>query len=75
MRLLRLDHESVQKLIDSMESEVEGIKKNALQLTWYMRGGASYNDILNMSLSERRMISDIVEKNLEITKKTQLPFF
>lgn len=75
MRLLRLDHASIQKLLDSMEKEVEGIKKNALQLTWYMRGGVSYDDILNMSLTERRMISDIVEKNLEITKQTQLPFF
>jgi hypothetical protein len=40
-----------------------------------MRGGASYEDILNMSAFERQAISDIVENNLEITKKTNLPFF
>ena len=40
-----------------------------------MRGGATYEDILNMSESERKAIDDIVENNLEITKKTQMPFF
>jgi hypothetical protein len=40
-----------------------------------MRGGASYEDVLNMSESERKAIDQIVESNLEITKKTQMPFF
>lgn len=40
-----------------------------------MRGGASYNDIMNMSVSERKAIGKIIEDNLETTKKTQLPFF
>ena len=40
-----------------------------------MRGGATYEDILNMSSEERKAISDIVENNLEVTKKTNLPFF
>jgi len=40
-----------------------------------MRGGVTYEDILNMSPHERETISKIVEDNLEITKKSQLPFF
>lgn len=44
-------------------------------MAWYMRGGASYEDILNMSEQERKAIDDLIENNLEITKKTQLPFF
>jgi hypothetical protein len=44
-------------------------------MAWYMRGGASYQDIMNMSETERRAINDIIENNLEITKKSQLPFF
>lgn len=75
MRLLRLDHVAMQGLFDSMEKEVESIKRGALQLTWYMRGGVTYTDMLNMSLSERKAIGELVEKNLEITKQTQLPFF
>ena len=40
-----------------------------------MRGGVSYEDILNMSDDERNAIAKIVEENLETTKKSQLPFF
>jgi hypothetical protein len=58
-----------------MEKECEIIKSNALRFSWYMRGGVSYEDIMNMSPSEREAISKIVEDNLETTKKSQLPFF
>lgn len=44
-------------------------------MAWYMRGGASYEDILNMSVSERNAINAIIENNLEVTKKSQMPFF
>jgi hypothetical protein len=40
-----------------------------------MRGGVTYEDILNMSPKERETIGKIVEENLETTKKTQMPFF
>ena len=40
-----------------------------------MRGGATYEDILNMSIKEREIIANIIESNLETTKKSQLPFF
>lgn len=63
------------KLLESYEKDVEHIKKNAMQMAWYMRGGASYEDILNMSSFEREAISKLIEDNLEITKKSNLPFF
>jgi len=75
LRLLHLDHAGVQKLIDDMEKECSEIKKNALSLSWYMRGGVSYEDILNMSYEERSHISKIIEGNMETTKKSNLPFF
>lgn len=44
-------------------------------MSWYTRGGVSYTDILNMSIDERKSLNEIVESNLEITKKSQMPFF
>ena len=44
-------------------------------MAWYMRGGATYEDILNMSALERDAISDIIENNLKITKQSLMPFF
>jgi len=40
-----------------------------------MRGGVSYEDLLNMSSSERNAIGKIIEENLETTKKSGMPFF
>ena len=73
--LLNGKPDDVKKLIDRYDEEVNIIKKNALTMSWYMRGGASYEDILNMSATERKSISEIIEDNLETTKKSQLPFF
>ena len=58
-----------------MEKECADIKSLAMSLTWYMRGGVQYTDVLNMSYEERAMINKLIEGNLETTKKTQLPFF
>jgi len=58
-----------------MELECAAIKKNALSMSWYMRGGVTYEDILNMSSDERDEIKKIIDSNLEVTKKSQMPFF
>jgi hypothetical protein len=58
-----------------MEKECEAIKANSLRMAWYMRGGATYTDILNMSIGEREAINKIIEDNLETTKNSKLPFF
>lgn len=44
-------------------------------MAWNMRGGASYEDILNMSVQERIAINKLIEHNMEVTKKSQLPYF
>lgn len=44
-------------------------------MAWYMRGGATYNDVLQMSFQERKMINQLIDDNLETTKNTKLPFF
>jgi hypothetical protein len=58
-----------------MESETTSIKENAIRMAWSMRGGASYEDILNMSTYERKVISKLIEDNLDTTKKSGLPYF
>ena len=75
LRLLSLDPEGIRELIQKYEEYTQGLKSNALTLSWYMRGGATYEDVLNMSLSERKAINKIIEEHLETTKKTQMPFF
>lgn len=67
--------EQIQKLIEGMEKECRTLKKNAWMQSWYSRGGMSYEDALNLSTEERNMVNEIIDENLETTKKTQMPFF
>ncbi len=40
-----------------------------------MRGGITYNEAMDMSVEERKIISEIIKENLEIAKKSNMPFF
>jgi hypothetical protein len=65
----------VSQLIDNLEKESDEIKRSSIKLSWFMRGGATYEDILNMSSMERTAIVDLIEENLETTKKSGMNFF
>lgn len=58
-----------------MDSDCNRIKSDSLKMAWYMRGGISYTDVLNLSIQERQAITKIIEENLETTKNSKLPFF
>jgi hypothetical protein len=58
-----------------MEQEADDLRRQSLKMSWYMRGGLSYNDVLSLSHQERIMVSGIIKDNLETTKTSKLPFF
>lgn len=58
-----------------MEREADAIKANAIKMSWFMRGGATYQDIMQMSFKERMVVSDLIKSNLETTKSSRMPFF
>ena len=62
-------------MIDQMEKETVDIRREALTMCWYMRGGITYDQAMQLSTSERSVISQLVKDNLETTKKSGLPFF
>lgn len=65
----------MKKLGEDMWKDAMNIKFTAQRLAWYMRGGISMNDILNMSTDEFNNLNKIIEDNLETTKKSKMPFF
>jgi hypothetical protein len=58
-----------------MEQETSGIRREVLKLCWYMRGGVTYGEAMQMSQQEREAMGDIAKDNLETTKKSRMPFF
>lgn len=72
---MTLDNDSIIAWLDSLEKESKALKKEILQLCWYMRGSVSYSEAMEMSPSEREIIVKIVKDNLETAKKSGMPFF
>lgn len=62
-------------MITTMDTEAADIRREAVRMSWYMRGGMTYEQILNLSWEERVQINELIKDNLETTKKTNLPFF
>ena len=72
---MTLDNDAIVELLDSYDKESKALKKEALTLAWYMRGGLSYEEAMYLSQSERETIGKIIESNMEVAKKTGMPFF
>lgn len=63
------------KFLEAHDRDVKALKEEVLRMCWYMRGGLSYAEIMELGSSERGIIADIIRGNLETTKETRLPFF
>jgi len=74
-RLLTLSSEDIVNYVDSLEKEANAIRADSFRMAWHMRGGITYEQVLQLSFAERTMISELAKENIETTKKTQLPWF
>jgi hypothetical protein len=63
------------KYLKDMDADIKNLKHELLKVCWYMRGGVTYQEALNMSIEERKIVANIVKDNLETTKKTGRDFF
>jgi hypothetical protein len=58
-----------------MDKECRMIRQEALKMSWFMRGGLTYDQAMALGIQEREVINDLIKDNLETTKKSGLPFF
>lgn len=58
-----------------MDQEVNNIQMDITKICWYMRGGMSMTEGYMTSFNERKIISDLIKENMDITKKSGLPHF
>ena len=50
---MTLSPDEISQLVDGMEKEVKSIKNDTLKMIWYMRGGLSYTEAMNLGMEER----------------------
>lgn len=72
---MTLNEQQIIALIQSYEKEARAFKDEALKMSWFMRGGISYDDAMMLSQAERELIGQLIKENIEITKKSGLNFF
>jgi|TARA_R110000851_G_scaffold127819_1_gene259944 hypothetical protein len=72
---LTLSNAEIVKKLEGMDQEAKTIKKRIFEMCWYMRGGITLNEIMQLGVSDIPIMTDVVEGNLETTKKTGMPFF
>lgn len=70
-----MGNEGVIELINDFDKQTKALKEEALRFCWYMRGGLTYDEAFMLNYSEREIIGKLIKDNMEITKKSGLPFF
>jgi hypothetical protein len=62
-------------MIETMDKDCQLIRNEAVKLSWYMRGGLTYDQAMALGANDRTVIGELIKENLETTKKSGLPFF
>lgn len=72
---MNLEPDELVAQFEDYERESKAIREETLRICWYMRGSISYDDAMLLSQSEKKLIDKIIKDNMEVTKKSGLPFF
>ena len=73
--LLSKDNSGIITYLKDLENEGKNLKMEIMKICWFMRGGVSYQEALNLSPDDRSIIADLIKDNLETAKKSGQPFF
>lgn len=69
------DSDRLKEIVKDLDDQANSIRQQGIKLAWHMRGGMTYEHILQLSSAERKMITELVKENYEATKKSGLPHF
>lgn len=72
---MSLDNTAIVGMLEQYDKEVKALKKSLAKICWHMRGGVSLNEAMGLSAADRDMFNELINENLETTKKTGLPYF
>ena len=61
--------------LKDFDNQAKNLKLELMKICWFMRGGMSWQEALNLSPDERTIAGQLVKENMDTTKKTGQPFF
>ena len=62
-------------MVAGMQDEAQALIDGCVSLAYWMRGGATYGEIMHMTYGERSRLSSFIDKRLEIEKKNLHPCY
>jgi hypothetical protein len=63
------------KFMADLTAAMRGILSNCMELIYYMRGSVSYEEAMLMSVPEREIMAELVNKKLKEASKMPHPVF
>ena len=58
-------------MLESYDKEVKRLKQHMSKLSWYMRGGVNYEQLMSMSLVDIENFTEVIDDNIELSKKAK----
>lgn len=70
-----MSNDQIVEELRRLDKNCDAIKDELIRLTWWMRGGISYNDAMLLSPKDKEIIVALVKENMEASKKSGTPIF
>lgn len=66
-----MSNDEINNYLVRLEKEEEEFKTELLRISWYMRGGVSYDALLHTySAADRKCMRAVISENIQATKDT-----
>jgi len=66
-----MNNYEIEQMLESYDKEVKRLKQHMSKLSWYMRGGGNYEQLMSMSLSDIENFTEVIDDNIELSKKAK----
>ncbi len=61
----------IEGLLKGYEKTVDSLRSDMTKIAWFMRGGVTMAELLDMPQSEYKHFNKVIEENVELSKKTK----
>lgn len=66
--------EEIEEYLVRLETEIKDFKTELLRLSWYMRGGITFDQLLfQYSYDDRAAMYSVIKENIDMSKETNMP--
>lgn len=69
------DAEAIRKMFARLRADAKAMLKEAVELSWYMRGSIQYDKFFDMTPMERDAVKDFITSHMENVKDHAFPVY